>query len=74
MKKTIVISPKDSVAVALVPLAKGETFEGVVLAEDIEKGHKFALRDIPKGQQVIKYGEVMDISTLTICPPTFRVR
>ncbi len=39
MKKTIVISPEDSVAVALVSLEKGEKAEGVVLSENIEKGH-----------------------------------
>lgn len=66
MKKTIVISPKDSVAVALVSLSKGEEAEGVTLAEDIEKGHKFALIDIPKGQQVIKYGEIIGRATSDI--------
>ena len=66
MKKTIVISPNDSVAVALVSLTKGEEAEGVVLAEDIEKGHKFALKDIEKGQQVIKYGEVIGKATADI--------
>ena len=66
MKKTIVISPNDSVAVALVSLTKGEEAEGVVLTEDIEKGHKFALKDIEKGQQVIKYGEVIGRATADI--------
>ena len=66
MKKTIVISPNDSVAVALVSLTKGEEAEGVVLAEDIEKGHKFALKNIEKGQQVIKYGEVIGKATADI--------
>lgn len=66
MKKTIIISPNDSVAVALVALKKGEEAEGVVLAEDIEKGHKFALKDIEKGQQVIKYGEVIGRATADI--------
>lgn len=59
MKKTIIISPLDSVAVALVPLKKGEQAEGVTLAEDIEKGHKFALKPIKAGEQVIKYGEII---------------
>ncbi|MDE6579605.1 MAG: altronate dehydratase family protein, partial [Ruminiclostridium sp.] len=66
MKKTIVISPNDSVAVALVSLSNGEEAEGVVIAEDIEKGHKFALKDIEKGQQVIKYGEVIGRATADI--------
>ncbi|MGN0678199.1 MAG: UxaA family hydrolase, partial [Oscillospiraceae bacterium] len=68
MKKTIIISPLDSVAVALAPLKKGEEHEGIVLAEDIEKGHKFALKPIKKGEKVIKYGEVIGRATADIEP------
>lgn len=56
LKKTIIINPLDNVAVALCDLKKGETHEGVTLAEDITKGHKFTLRDIKKGENIIKYG------------------
>ena len=56
LKKTIIINPLDNVAVALCDLKKGETHEGVTLAEDITKGHKFTLRAIKKGENVIKYG------------------
>lgn len=56
IKKTIVINGADNVAVALCDLKKGETHEGVTLAEDITKGHKFALCDIADGEQIIKYG------------------
>ena len=66
MKKTIVISPKDLVGVALVSLKKGEEAEGVTLSEDIEKGHKFALRDIKKDEHIIKYGEVIGRATADI--------
>ncbi len=66
MKNTIVISPLDSVAVALVPLKKGEEHEGVTLLEDIEKGHKFALKPIKTGEKVIKYGEVIGRATKDI--------
>lgn len=68
MKKTIVISPNDSVGVALAPLKKGEEAEGVTLAEDIEKGHKFALKSIESGEKVIKYGEVIGRATADIAP------
>lgn len=68
MKKTIVIAPIDSVAVALVPLKKGEEYEGVLLKEDIEKGHKFALKNIRTGEKVIKYGEVIGRATKDIAP------
>lgn len=66
MKKTIVISPFDSVAVALAPLQKGEEAEGITLLQDIEKGHKFALRDIKSGEKVVKYGEVIGKATADI--------
>lgn len=66
MKKTIVIAPQDSVGVALVLLKKGETAENVLLAEDIEKGHKFALRAIKSGERIIKYGEVIGRATADI--------
>lgn len=68
MKKTIVINPGDSVGVALVPLKKGELAEGVTLIEDIEKGHKFALKEIKTGEKVIKYGEVIGRATADIKP------
>ena len=51
----------DNVAVALADdLHKGETVEvdgvGVTLRDDIARGHKFALRDIAAGENVVKYG------------------
>ncbi|MBQ8136474.1 MAG: altronate dehydratase, partial [Clostridia bacterium] len=61
MKNQLVrITEKDMVAVALEPLAAGvEAFYGagcVTPLEDIPMGHKVALRDIQKGEPVIKYG------------------
>ena len=66
MKKSIVISPSDSVGVALAALKCGEQAEGVTLSEDIERGHKFALRAIAKDEPVIKYGEVIGRATRDI--------
>ena len=60
MKTYLQIHPDDNVAVALAPLSAGTliTLDGctLTLAEDIPQGHKFALKDIPKGAAVIKYG------------------
>lgn len=61
MKEYILINPKDYVGVALTNLEKGKliNLEGVdafALVEDIPKGHKFALTDLPSGTAVIKYG------------------
>lgn len=65
-KKTIIINPADNVAVALTDLKKGEVYEGVTLKEDIVKGHKFALKDIAQGEQVIKYGNPIARATADI--------
>ena len=65
-KKSIIINPLDNVAVALCDLKKGETHEGVTLSEDIVKGHKFTLRDIKKGENIIKYGNPIACATADI--------
>ena len=60
MNDLVRIAPQDLVAVALRPLKAGEeirTDSGTLeLREDIPMGHKAALRDIRKGEAVIKYG------------------
>jgi altronate hydrolase len=65
-KKTIIINPLDNVAVALTDLKKGETYEGVTLKEDITKGHKFTLRDVKSGENIIKYGNSIAMATKDI--------
>ena len=58
--KLIQIHPADNVAVALEPLVKGEAAElGAPALEDIQRGHKIALRDIPAGGNIVKYGCVI---------------
>jgi altronate dehydratase small subunit len=72
--KAVVIHPKDNVATALCALTAGAriivdvegTREIVVLSSDIPLGHKFAMREIPEGQAVIKYGEPIGQSTVDI--------
>jgi altronate hydrolase len=60
MRDFIKIHPEDTVAVALHTLPAGTTLEvdgcTVTLAEEILRGHKFALEDIAEGAPVIKYG------------------
>lgn len=60
MNEMVRITPRDMVAVALRPLKAGETVEygggSITLKEDLPMGHKAALRDIRKGEPVIKYG------------------
>lgn len=60
MKRYLRINEADDVAIALDDLAAGEVIEvggcSVTLAENIDKGHKVALKDIAEGENVIKYG------------------
>ncbi len=74
MSKTAIrINSADIVAVALQPLAKGTaiTLEAsgnapettVTVTEDITAGHKFAIRDIKKGEPIIKYGYPIGAAT-----------
>lgn len=62
--KAILLNASDDVATALTDLAAGDTIHvalddvsaTVVLSEDIQFGHKYALRDIPQGTEILKYG------------------
>lgn len=73
MKSILKINPADNVAVVLVDGVVAGTVwnegdESVTLREPIARGHKFALRHIAKGQQVIKYGYPIGIATCDIEP------
>ena len=70
MTKLIRINPRDNVAVALHPVAAGETLlvggGAVTAAEDIPQGHKIALAGIACGQPVVKYGYPIGHATADI--------
>lgn len=51
------IHPADTVAVALRPLAAGDSADGVRVTAAIPQGHKLALVDLPAGAVVTKYGQ-----------------
>jgi altronate hydrolase len=57
----------DDVAVAIMPIAPGETLPGGAHArEAIAPGHKVALHDIPAGAVVRKYGQAIGAATRAI--------
>ncbi len=68
---SIVIKETDNVATALTNFKAGQLVSvnirgeerKVTLKSDIGFLHKFALEDIKKGQQVIKYGQVIGAAT-----------
>jgi altronate dehydratase len=67
----IIIHPGDNVAIALRTLGVGEVavakgIEGFPALEEIPASHKIALRDILKGEEIIKYGEIVAVSTRDI--------
>jgi len=66
MKKYIIMNPADNTAVALMDLAAGYSVdvlpgqgEAVQLIDPIEFGHKFSLKNITVGDEVLKYGAVI---------------
>ena len=72
--KAIIINEKDNVATAIVPLKEGSVVslerqgrtEKVKLVSAIPMGHKFALQDIEKGTDVMKYGEPIGYAMVRI--------
>ena len=61
----------DNVAVALEDVRKGQTLEiggmSITAREDIPKGHKMALADIPAAGGIIKYGFSIGRASADIC-------
>ena len=72
--EAIVINDKDNVATALKTLHAGAnipveirgTLQQIMVLSDIPMGHKFALREIPEGDPVVKYGEAIGQSRVRI--------
>ena len=60
MREVILIHEHDNTIIALRNFQKGERIVennlDIVLLEDVIKGHKIAIRDIPEGEDIIKYG------------------
>jgi hypothetical protein len=72
MKAVLAISARDNVATALEALDSGRTVEAngisVTTVERIAAGHKIALRPIPIGEAVIKYGSPIGLASRDIAP------
>jgi altronate dehydratase small subunit len=76
VKKAIQIDGRDNVATVTSEVMKGEAVEvlspeGEVLvkpkvADDVPFGHKIALRDLGKGDEIFKYGEVIGVASEAI--------
>lgn len=72
--QAMVIDPRDNVAVALEDIPARQEIEvpasepgpPLIAAERIPFGHKVALRNIRRGEGVIKYGERIGVATVDI--------
>ena len=70
----MIIEPQDNVAVAIEPIAAGDTVTylnkgetiSLTAKEDITIYHKIAARDIQAGEPVVKYGEHIGVATVLI--------
>ncbi len=71
MVKAVVMNEKDNVATALCDISEGsrpvvigfKPKQGIMVKSDIPFGHKFALCNVPENEHIIKYGEVIGVST-----------
>ena len=60
MTNILKINPADNVVVAIQPQSAGAVIEvdgkQIKVLEDVPAGHKIAIKDLAKGENVIKYG------------------
>ena len=68
------LHPDDSVVVALKPLRQGHLLseENTLVLDDIPAGHKVAVRLIPAGAAIIKYGQTIGFASTDIAARTAR--
>lgn len=66
----IIMDSQDNCATALADLPENTTIETdsdqITLVKEIKMGHKFATKEILKGEHIIKYGQVIAITTQEI--------
>ena len=70
----IALRAADNVATAVQDLVPGQVamvrldrdVNQVVISEEIPYGHKFSVRFIQKGEEILKYGEVIGRATVDI--------
>lgn len=67
MARTLHINTADNVGIALADIHAGTTVEiagrKLAIARDIPRGHKFALRSIAQGENVLKFGQPIGHAT-----------
>jgi len=72
-KNSVLVHPRDNVAVVIRAVKAGEQIVGAgsdVLraGQDIPRNHKVALAEIVPGEKIIKYGESIGVAAQSIKP------
>ena len=73
-KEFVIMDENDNVGIIKQPVSKGQKIgpirqggdEVIALKEDIPFGFKVAVRDIQKGEEILKFGEAIGIASVSI--------
>jgi altronate hydrolase len=66
--RTLRLNPRDNILVAVDPVERGCTIDGVTASARILRGHKMAAQPIAKGQPVLKFGQIIGFASEDIAP------
>ena len=66
MNQHIQLHPEDNVAIAVDDFEAGQSMPGIEVAERIPAGHKLALREIPQGEPIRKYNQIIGFASQSI--------
>lgn len=66
MPRSIKLSPDDNVVLSIDAFAQGDEILGVKAQARVPRGHKMALVDIPQGEKIVKYGQVIGFASQPI--------
>lgn len=64
--RCVVLNPTDDVGIVLDDVRPGDDVRGAPAVEAIPAGHKVALKAIPQGGPVLKYGQVIGVARAAI--------
>ena len=71
----LLLAPGDNIAVATAELPAGTSREidrqKIVLKAKVDVGHKFAVRPIPSGSRIVKYGAPIGVATRDYLPSDY---
>ncbi len=69
-KYVLQLNEKDNVAIAMANIDDGTVLSPFEIdaIEPVPRGHKLALRSIPAGEAIVKYGQIIGVASKAIAP------